>query len=160
MFLKIIKHIKIIRTKMRDATGIVIETRIGMLVLLRSIIIFSFVIFFTITAVAQKAPTNINKVTDFFNEEIENKDSLNNFIEDSKNQASSSIENNEGLKALPMSQGEAQSKTSELNSINANSLESKGNEERAKEEHNYYDVLEVDYSDPKIINHTKDVNKI
>jgi len=136
-------------------------SRIISLPLMRLIIIISFVPLFTTSIIlAQKAPTNINEISDLFNKEIEGKDNLNKFIENSKNQASSGIENREGLKVLPTSDSEAENKTSELNSINANSLESKGNEERGREEHNYYDSLEVDYSDPKIINHTKDLDKI
>lgn len=111
-------------------------------------------------AEAPRHKTRQNEVTDMFDKEIENKGSLEQMIEDSKTQAEQGISNKESLKTLNLKENELISKTTELNSINANSLESAGQQERVKEENAYYDALEIDYTDPQIINHHKDMNKI
>ena len=104
--------------------------------------------------------TNRNEITNFFNKEVEDRQGLEQFIENSKRESEQGIASKGAIQALGVSENELEEKTSELNSINANSLESVAQDERAKEENNYYDALEVDYTDPKIINHKKDVDKI
>jgi hypothetical protein len=109
---------------------------------------------------ANRHQTNKNKVTNFFNEEIEDRQGLEQFLEDSRKEATQGIESKGAIEALGAKEHELENKTSELNSISANSLESRGQEERAKEENAYYDQLEVDYTDPQIIHHKKDIDKI
>jgi hypothetical protein len=109
---------------------------------------------------ANRHQTNKNDISNLFQSEIEDRQGLDKFLENSKNQAESGIGNKAGLQELGTNEGALENKTSELNSINANSLESRGQEERAKEENAYYEVLEIDYTDPKILNHKKDIDKI
>jgi len=111
-------------------------------------------------AEAPRHKTRQNEVTDLFDKEIEDKGNLEQMIEDSKTQAEQGIANKESVKTLELKENKLEGKTSELNSINANSLESAGQQEKAKEENAYYDALEIDYTDPKVINHHKDMNKI
>jgi len=118
-----------------------------------------------ITGVSGKAygnrhQTNKNDISNLFESEIEGRQGLDQFLENSKKQAESGIGSKAGLQELGTKESELENKTSELNSINANSLESRGQEERAKEENSYYDSLEIDYSDPKIQSHKKDIDKI
>lgn len=75
-------------------------------------------------------------------------------------QAQEAIKSKDAVQALGAQDTELEAKVSELNSIQANDLEAKGQEEQAKEENTYYKQLEIDYSDPKIINHKKDIDKI
>ena len=111
-------------------------------------------------AEANRHQTNKNDISNLFNQEVEDRQGLDQFLENSKKQAESGIGNKAGLQELGTNEGALENKTSELNSINANSLESRGQEERAKEENSYYDSLEIDYTDPKILNHKKDIDKI
>ncbi|WPY01938.1 hypothetical protein Trichorick_01862 (plasmid) [Candidatus Trichorickettsia mobilis] len=104
--------------------------------------------------------TNKNDISNLFKQEIEDRQGLDQFLENSKKQAESGIGNKAGLGELGANESALENKTSELNSINANSLESRGQIERAKEENSYYDSLEIDYTDPKILNHKRDVDKI
>jgi hypothetical protein len=111
-------------------------------------------------AEAPRHKTRLNEVTDMFDKEVEDKANLEQMIENSKTQAEQGIADKEVIKTLELKENELENKTTKLNSINANSLESEGQREKAKEEHAYYDALEVDYTDPQIINHHKDMDKI
>jgi hypothetical protein len=111
-------------------------------------------------ALADKGLTNVNQVTDFFNKELGEKQKLESFLEESKKQAEGGIGNKTALTELGSTESDLENKSTELNSISANSLESRGQEERYKEENNYYNALEVDYSDPKVVNHKKDIDLI
>jgi len=106
------------------------------------------------------ALTNKNDISNFFNQEIKDKQQLESFLANSQQEAEQGIESKRAVEALGIKEQELEHKTSELNAVNANSLENKGQEERAKEENAYYERLEVDYNDPKIINHKKDIDKI
>ena len=106
------------------------------------------------------AATNINEVSDLFKKEIENKASLEQMLENSKKSAASGISSKEGFKNLPTAESEAEKIASDLNSIEANSLESAGREVQGKKENQYLETLEVDYSSPLIINHKKDTDLI
>lgn len=112
------------------------------------------------SADANRYQTNKNEVSNFFNAEIEDRQALDKFLEDSQKQGQGAIESREAIKTLDLNEASLEQKTSELNSIGANDLESRGAEERTKEENAYYDQLEIDYSDPKILNHKKDIDKI
>lgn len=104
--------------------------------------------------------TNKNEITNFFDKEVEDRQGIEQFLENSRKESEQGVVGKGAVQALEISENELEGKTSELNSINTNSLESRGQEERAKEENNYYDQLEVDYNDHKIINHKKDIDKI
>ena len=131
----------------------------GMPALVQVALMLMIIMIVTCTT-ADGEQTNKNKITDLFNQEIDDRQGLEQFLENSRKESEQNIAGKKGLQALGVSENELEGKTSELNSINADSLESRGQEERAKEENNYYDTLEVDYSDPKIINHKKDVDLI
>ena len=124
------------------------------------IVLMLIIIVASSRADANRHQTNKNDISNLFNQEIEDRQGLDKFLENSKKQAESGVGNKAGLQELGTNEGELENKTSELNSINANSLESRGQEERAKEENAYYEVLEIDYTDPKILNHKKDIDKI
>lgn len=104
--------------------------------------------------------TNVNKVSDLFERTIDDKPALERMLEQSKEQAQSSIASQQTLKELNISASQAEKHATELNNIKASELESKGQEERAKAENNYYDSLELDYSSPLISQHIKDVDLI
>ena len=104
--------------------------------------------------------TNKNDISNLFNQEIEDRQGLDKFLEDSKKQAESGIGNKAGLEELGTKENALENKTSELDSINGNSLEARGREERVKEENAYFDKLEIDYSNPQVVNHKNDIDKI
>ena len=121
-------------------------------------IVFLIIIVFGHLAHGEK--TNVNEITNYFNNEIGDKNGLESFLEHSKNDANQGISNKEGLKTLGISEVESEKKTKELNSIDANSLEGAGQQEAVKEEHKYYDSLEVNYGSPQIQRHKQDVDLI
>lgn len=126
-----------------------------------TLLLVSLIFFYKLnTVLADKGPTNVNQVTDFFDKELGEKQQLENFLESSKKQAEGGIGSKQAITELGSKEAELENKASELSSINANNLESKGREERSKEEHNYYDALEVDYNDPLFVSHRKDIDLI
>lgn len=125
-----------------------------------SIVLMLVIIVASSKAQANRHQTNRNDISNLFNQEIEDRQGLDQFLENSKKQAESGVGSKAGLRELGANESALENKTSELNSINANSLESRGQIERAKEENSYYDSLEIDYTDPKILNHKRDIDKI
>ena len=109
---------------------------------------------------ANRHQTNKNDISNLFQSEIEDRQGLDKFLENSKSQSEQGVTGKGAVQALGVNENELESKTSELDAINAEALESSGQEERAKEENSYYDSLEIDYTDPKILNHKKDIDKI
>ena len=112
------------------------------------------------TAKGNRHQINKNDISNLFNQEVEDRQGLDKFLENSKKEAEQGVASKKAVQILEMNEPELEDKAFELNSINANSLESKGEEERAKEENTYYESLEIDYTDPKILNHKKDIDKI
>lgn len=127
---------------------------------LRHMALMLTVILISSSALANRVEVNKNKVSDLFEKEVDDKQAILKFLEDSKKQSEHGIASTGAVQALGVDENALEGKTSELNAINVNNLESKGQEERAKEENSYVNQLEVDYLDPKIINHKKDIDKI
>lgn len=111
-------------------------------------------------ALAEEKRTNINQVTDFFNQEIEEKAEMEQLVEDAKQKANAGIAGKNALQELGISEVQAVSKSRELNSINPYDLSSKGQEERNKPENSYFDSLELDVTKPSLLEHKKDVDLI
>jgi hypothetical protein len=124
------------------------------------IILMLIIIVTNSRADANRHPTNKNDISNLFQSKIEDRQGLDEFLENSKSQSEQGIIVKGAVQALGVNESELEGKTSELNSINANNLESRGQEERAKEENDYYKALEIDYNDQKILNHKKDIDKI
>lgn len=125
-----------------------------------SLLVASMMVTGSALAQAVGHKTNINQVTDLFDKEIEGKEDLEYFLKKSKQQAEQGIENKSAIQELQISEGEAENATSRLNNINANDLAIQGQNERNKAENSYFDLLEVDYSSPHLVEHRKDVDLI
>jgi len=138
----------------------VVTTTCSLLLKVKSYLILSAALFVISAPMAEGTQNNVNQVTSFFSEEIQNKAQLEQDILKAKTQAHQSINSDSSLAAIGISKSDVQDKTAQLNSISANDLESKGQEERGKEENRYYDQLEVNLKDPQIMNHKKDIDKI
>lgn len=124
------------------------------------ITIMFIVILASSSALADRVQVNKNKISDLFEKEIDDKQATLKFIENSQKQSERGISSKGAVQELGVDEKELESKVSELNAINVNNLESKGQEERAKGENSYINQLEVDYLDPKIVNHKRDIDKI
>ncbi len=104
--------------------------------------------------------TNINPVNDFLDKEITDRQGLENLVENSKQQAQKGIESKQLIGDLSIVESELEGKASQLNAINANSLEAEGFNERNKEENRYYNDFELDYSSAHLAEHKKDIDLI
>ena len=104
--------------------------------------------------------TNINPVNDFLDKEIIDRKVFENMVENSKQQGQQGIENKQLIGELLVQESELEGKVSQLNTINANDLESQGFNERNKEENKYYNDFKLDYSSTGIAEHKKDVDLI
>jgi hypothetical protein len=136
------------------------QLRINLFVAAVFLILAPVVVMASDIADTNRHQTNKNDTTDFFDQEIEDRQGLDSFLEFSRKESEQGVARKGAVEALGVNERELQEKAAELDSINVNSLESKGQEERAKEENIYYDSLEIDYTDPKILNHKKDIDKI
>ena len=125
-----------------------------------SIVLITNIVFSCYSTAKEAVRTNQNNQTDLFAKEINNKQELEQSLNNAKEQAGKGITGQEGLKSLNIIRSEVDNKTTELNSINANDLESVGRLERAKEENHYYELLEVDHSAPGMIKHQQDMEQI
>lgn len=112
--------------------------------------------FAQIAAATQEVKTNVNEVSDFFAKEIADQESLKEFLNNSKEQATEAMKSKSALSELQISEGDATNKAAELNNIHVNDLEHQGRLERGKEENSYLNSLEIDYSSPLIAEHKKD----
>ena len=119
------------------------------------------VILFTANeAVSGGYGVNKNKVSNLFNEEIEDRQGLEQFLENSSREAQKGVEGKAAIDALGKKENILEQKAAELDAVNANDLEARGREERVKEENAYFDKLEIDYSSPQILTHKNDIDKI
>ena len=119
------------------------------------------VILFTANeAVSGGYGVNKNKVSNLFNEEIEDRQGLEQFLENSSREAQKGVEGKAAIDALGKKENILEQKATELDAVNANDLEARGREERVKEENTYFDKLEIDYSSPLILTHKNDIDKI
>lgn len=109
-----------------------------------------------IAAATSTVRTNVNEVSDFFAKEIAEQESLKEFLNNSKEQATEAMKSKSALSELQISEGDATNKAAELNNIHVNDLEHQGRLERGKEENSYLNSLEIDYSSPLIAEHKKD----
>ncbi len=114
--------------------------------------------FFTAEGAAYK--TNANGESGLFEKEVEGRSGLEEFLKNSTEEARSEAAGKKAEEALGVSGASLSEKSAELGSIKANDLESAGRAERFKEENSFLDSTEIDYSDPKILNHKKDVDSI
>lgn len=105
--------------------------------------------------------TNKNEVTNFFDENIENKEELLKILEDGKNDSKTRIENKEGASFLP-GRDEMNNKIDELNAISPYDLEDAGVKARQSDEYQFYDAgkFELDHEDKDVKRHKKDIDKI
>ena len=125
-----------------------------------SIVLITNIVFSCYSTAKEAVRTNQNNQTDLFAKEINNKQELEQSLNNAKEQAGKGITGQEGLKSLNIIRSEVDNKTTELNSINSYDLESVGRLERAKEENHYYELLEVDHSAPGMIKHQQDMEQI
>jgi len=129
------------------------------------LIIFALLFTAIITGIRGEAygnryQTNKNDISNLFNQEIEDRQGLEQFLEDSSREAQKRVEGKAAIDALGQKEGALQQKAAELDAVNANDLEARGREERVKEENTYFDKLEIDYSNPQVVNHKNDIDKI
>jgi len=103
---------------------------------------------------------NKNKVSNLFNKEIQDRQGLEQFLEDSKIEAQKGVEGKAAINVLGHKEEALEQKAAELNAVNANDLEARGREERVREENAYFDKLEIDYSNEHILSHKNDIDKI
>lgn len=105
--------------------------------------------------------TNINKVTDLFDSNIENKDALFEDIKHQREEMARQITSKENFDFIEGMAG-SDSKTQELNAISDTSLENAGRAKRASEEYRFYDEneLEPDYTKPGNILHKEDMDDL
>ena len=94
------------------------------------------------------------------NQEIKDREAIDNFVNNSKQQAHQGIEGKAGLKELSISESQATAEVSKLNSIHSDDLEHQGRLERSKEENAYYKSLEIDHDSPLIASQKKDIELI
>ena len=111
-------------------------------------------------AYGNRYQTNKNDISNLFNQEIEDRQSLEQFLEDSSSEAQKGVEGKAAIDALGQKEGALQQKAAELDAVNANYLEARGREERVREDNAYFDKLEIDYSSPQVVNHKNDIDKI
>ena len=111
-------------------------------------------------AYGNRYQTNKNDISNLFNQEIEDRQSLEQFLEDSSREAQKGVEGKAAIDALGQKEGVLQQKAAELDVVNANDLEARGREERVREENVYFDKLEIDYLNPQVVNHKNDIDKI
>ena len=105
--------------------------------------------------------TNINEVSDLFDENIDNKDML---FEEMRGKNTSNIDVIKSQTSLHMIEGakNSEGKSQELNSIGSTDLGSAGKDKRLSEEFKFYDqnAFEPNYSKPGNIAHREDAEAI
>jgi len=104
--------------------------------------------------------TNINEVTSFFKDNLENREQIESMLEEGKQSAMSGIESKGAFEAVGTKEQDAVNESNRLDSINPNDLETKGAEVRYKEENKYMDSLYINHDDNQVQNHKKDVDLI
>lgn len=111
--------------------------------------------------VAPASRTNINQVTDFFNQNIEDKRNIETVIEQSRQGAQTNIATSAASAEIPSSD-KADSEVGKLSNISAYELESAGMRARQSEEYEFYDQngFEIDHTKPLVMQHKKDMDKI
>lgn len=109
-------------------------------------------------ASSMKAPvkTNKNEITIEFNDNIENRASLDLEISEQRNAATSSIGSGAVMEVLALNEGAV----SDLKSIDANSLEGNGREARSLPDNTYFNDFETDYTKPGSAAHNTDADEI
>lgn len=105
--------------------------------------------------------TNVNKVTDLFDREIENKDQYIEKLEAIKHGGINDIETESANKEI-FNIAESKSEAERLSSINASDLHDEGSKARASEEYKFYDQgeFEPDLTKPGNKMHKEDVEAI
>lgn len=128
----------------------------------KSIRLLSLVVFLLLNKqiMANNVQNNKNQVTNFFDQAIEDRNGLEANLEHSKQEAESGIGANGALQSLGVDGGVIEGKTSELSVIDAKDLENRGQRERAKPENQYYEQVEINYSNPQILNEKRDIELI
>jgi hypothetical protein len=122
--------------------------------------IIIIILFIDNSAMSGGYEVNKNNVSNLFNKEIEDRQGLEQFLEDSKIEAQKGVEGKAAINVLGQKEKDLEQKAAELNAVNANDLEARGREERAREENAYFDKLEIDYLNPQILTHKNDIDKI
>lgn len=105
--------------------------------------------------------TNVNKVTDLFDKNIEDKDVLFDNLKAQNNNAISEINSKVGVNSIE-GINEAEGKIAELNGIKETDLDNTGRDKRASKEYRFYDEneLEPDYTKPGNSEHKLDSDDI
>lgn len=126
----------------------------------------SKILYFIVTILAHAnsyggSKTNINKVTDLFDQHIENKDT---YLENIQQQNAGGVEQIKSGVSYDLIEGtkEKDQKERELNAISASDLENAGRAARVSEEYRFYDEneLEPDYTKPGNKLHKDDMDAI
>lgn len=106
------------------------------------------------------AKSNINEVTDFFSVDVQDRSGLDTTFRDMQSAAKSGIESGSSSQEIEM-EGNLKAKASELSSISAHDLESRGRNARHTE-CAFYDEneMDIDYASPLISQHKSDVDQI
>ena len=133
-------------------------------------LVFSFLIVIVSMQIFASKPgsnpvrANANEITNFFDDEIKDRKILERQVEDLIEKAKSPIENKSALSEINGNENDMEKKIeqeiSKVNSINEFNLESKGREEREKEENSFFDKLEINHNDKSVSAHKTDTDRI